>query len=106
MVEGTTLERWHTRKGIEGSNPSLSVLTTNQTNANGTGPSLSGNPTCETSILKLEDRGRMCSVFLNESLYGNRRELMKTAGLGVAAAAILPSLAPSNIPGKTAGESA
>ena len=25
MVEGTTLERWHTRKGIEGSNPSLSV---------------------------------------------------------------------------------
>jgi hypothetical protein len=25
VVEGTTLERWHTRKGIEGSNPSLSV---------------------------------------------------------------------------------
>ena len=28
MVEGTTLERWHTRKGIEGSNPSLSVAGT------------------------------------------------------------------------------
>jgi hypothetical protein len=27
VVEGTTLERWHTRKGIEGSNPSLSVST-------------------------------------------------------------------------------
>jgi hypothetical protein len=25
VAEGTSLENWHTRKGIEGSNPSLSV---------------------------------------------------------------------------------
>jgi hypothetical protein len=57
VVEGTTLERWHTRKGIEGSNPSLSARhDRDEKTRERDSISVSGNPIRWTSITLNIDR--------------------------------------------------
>ena len=102
MVEGTTLERWHTRKGIEGSNPSLSAEQTPKERERDSN-SVSGNPTRATRIRLKIDGGSVpayavfsrltlwlpgvlmlisrppdipISEITDEALYWNRREFL------------------------------
>ncbi len=87
MVEGTTLERWHTRKGIEGSNPSLSVLG-NRFSTSGVSlgyPEAHGYPR-KSHAHQSPSRHPQLHEFTDESLFWNRRTFLKAAGLGAAAA--------------------
>jgi hypothetical protein len=92
VVEGTTLERWHTRKGIEGSNPSLSVPGTESSRATYFKGIAAAQGSPRAVMLVNRPPDVPSSEITEESLYWNRREFLKAADFSMAA---LSGLAPA-----------